>query len=336
MNEKNYKGIDLNLLLVFAVLMRERSTTGAAKCLCLSQSAVSQNLRRLRDITNDELFVRARGGITPTSRALALYRDILPSLDNIEQAMKNRDSFVPANTTRHFKVRLMGIESIMLAPALLERVQAQAPNLTISISSGGPPCDPISFLEEDGFDLAVAATMPGRVTHSWQRSADLPEEPIVCIYDGERLNLPCPITLEDYIKTPHIMPFLDTQRLTMVDDALSAVNLTRFRAIYSDDHAGMPFYLQKTRAIANFPLRTAKMVADTCGLAMSPLPLEVEPYRTTVYWHARNDADLGHIWLRSLVTEAAVNIGAEPAISSPSIVPRSGTTQVRQKQREFS
>jgi len=84
MLEDKIKNIDLNLLIIFAVVMRERSTTAAAHHLCVGQSAVSQSLRRLRVIMGDELFCRDRRGVKPTPRAVALYRDVVPALKAIE------------------------------------------------------------------------------------------------------------------------------------------------------------------------------------------------------------------------------------------------------------
>jgi hypothetical protein len=54
---------DLNLLLLFAVVLEERHVGGAAERLSLSASAVSHGLGRLRRLLNDPLFLR-----TPKSR----------------------------------------------------------------------------------------------------------------------------------------------------------------------------------------------------------------------------------------------------------------------------
>jgi hypothetical protein len=61
--------IDLNLLLVFDALFRHRSVVSAAEELCLSSSACSHALSRLRSALGDELFVRFGNGMQPTARA---------------------------------------------------------------------------------------------------------------------------------------------------------------------------------------------------------------------------------------------------------------------------
>jgi DNA-binding transcriptional LysR family regulator len=72
MNEINLRRADLNLLVVFQVLLSERHVGRAAKRLALTQSAASHALGRLRELFGDPLFVRHPKGVEPTSRALSL------------------------------------------------------------------------------------------------------------------------------------------------------------------------------------------------------------------------------------------------------------------------
>src|SRR5215471_3073588 len=84
MNKINLRRADLNLLVVFQVLLSERHVGRAAKRLGLTQSAASHALGRLRDLFRDPLFVRHPKGIEPTSRALNLapaIADILSRAD---------------------------------------------------------------------------------------------------------------------------------------------------------------------------------------------------------------------------------------------------------------
>jgi DNA-binding transcriptional LysR family regulator len=79
MNEINLHRADLNLLVVFQVLLSERHVGRAAKRLSLTQSATSHALGRLRNLLGDPLFVRHPKGIEPTSRAL----DLAPAIADI-------------------------------------------------------------------------------------------------------------------------------------------------------------------------------------------------------------------------------------------------------------
>ena len=55
MHQGRFRNLDLNLLRVFDEVMAERSLTRAAHKLALTQPAVSNALRRLRDSLGDEL-----------------------------------------------------------------------------------------------------------------------------------------------------------------------------------------------------------------------------------------------------------------------------------------
>ena len=72
MNPPNFRTLDLNLLRVFDEVMAERSLTRAARNLSLTQPAVSNALRRLRETLGDDLVQRSGQGVAPTPRALAI------------------------------------------------------------------------------------------------------------------------------------------------------------------------------------------------------------------------------------------------------------------------
>jgi len=72
MKEMNLARFDLNLLVVFEVLMQERHVGRAGDRLHLTQPAVSHALRRLRGLVNDPLFVKHARGIRRTPRAECL------------------------------------------------------------------------------------------------------------------------------------------------------------------------------------------------------------------------------------------------------------------------
>ena len=68
----NIRHVDLNLLVYLNVLIDEQSVSKAANKLALTQPAMSNALKRLRDLFDDPLLVRAAGAMTPTAKALSL------------------------------------------------------------------------------------------------------------------------------------------------------------------------------------------------------------------------------------------------------------------------
>lgn len=98
-NMNTLQKVNLNLLVVFIVLMHERSATRAAKKLSRTQPAVSASLRSLRATFRDKLFTRKSQGMRPTRVATALYQDLLPSLDMIEAVLNERMSAARSAST---------------------------------------------------------------------------------------------------------------------------------------------------------------------------------------------------------------------------------------------
>src|SRR2546423_14619635 len=92
--------LDLNLLVVFAAVLKTRSTTLAADELDISQSAVSNALRRPRSHFDDALFVKTADGMAPTPLAEQPARPIHAGLHHIRQALAERRGVRPAARRR--------------------------------------------------------------------------------------------------------------------------------------------------------------------------------------------------------------------------------------------
>ena len=92
----DWRRLDLNLLRVFAQLLRDRHVSRAALALGLSQPAVSNALRRLRAELGDELFHRTASGMQPTPYALQVAPALTQALDLIGGALSAAHAFDPA------------------------------------------------------------------------------------------------------------------------------------------------------------------------------------------------------------------------------------------------
>jgi DNA-binding transcriptional LysR family regulator len=79
--------LDLNLLRVFDAIMSEQNLTRAASRLAMTQPAVSNALRRLRDALGDELLIRTAHGVKPTPRAETLWPSVRRALSELEEAV---------------------------------------------------------------------------------------------------------------------------------------------------------------------------------------------------------------------------------------------------------
>src|ERR1700761_5233265 len=125
------RSIDLNLLLVFDVLYRTRNTTRAAEQLHLTQPAVSNALKRLRDRFDDVLFIKSAAGMEPTPRADAIAQYVDEALASIRLAVQAGQAFDPAVTARTFRLYLSDIGQSVFIPPLAARLRDAAPNVRV-------------------------------------------------------------------------------------------------------------------------------------------------------------------------------------------------------------
>ena len=91
----NLERVDLNLLIYLDVLLREKNVTRAAEQLGVTQPAMSNILRRLRNLFNDPLLIRSSEGMTPTERALELQPRIRDALSDLSMILEPRTEFRP-------------------------------------------------------------------------------------------------------------------------------------------------------------------------------------------------------------------------------------------------
>lgn len=126
MNEINLRNLDLNLLVVFRVLMEEGNVNRAAEKLNRTPSAVSHALGRLRDQLSDPLLVRVGGQMRPSPRAPRLYDELKPLLGKIERTLQPPTPFNAATSRRTFRVSGPIVDSVMAE--LMTQMYQEAPN----------------------------------------------------------------------------------------------------------------------------------------------------------------------------------------------------------------
>ena len=149
----NFRTLDLNLLRVFDEVMAERSLTRAARNLSLTQPAVSNALRRLRDTLGDELVVRDGQGMAPTPRALTLWPTVREALGQL-QASLAPSGFEPATATTTFVLAMADATAAELMPGLIDILEREAPGVAMRVVPLTTR-DPRALLADGKADLAV-------------------------------------------------------------------------------------------------------------------------------------------------------------------------------------
>jgi LysR family transcriptional regulator, mexEF-oprN operon transcriptional activator len=293
-NVNEFRGLDLNVLLTFVALMRERSVTKAAAKLFLGPPAVSMALRRLRDLFGDPLFVRTRQGMEPTPRALELFPRIEASLGEVHAAVFEPPVFEASRLERTVRFAAPDDLELALVPSLLAYLAEQAPKVRLVVR----PSDfrsVLGALDSDDAELALTA-MPDRM-ESWHRCRVLHQESFLCLYDRQQLGRKGPLTLKQYIGTPHLLLSPRGEASGPIDDELAKQGLKREVLVSVAHFPLMPFLLRKTPSLVNMPARAARFYAQEFGLEVCELPIPSSSFEVGLLWHAKNDAEPALRWL---------------------------------------
>src|SRR5262245_39672615 len=221
----NLGRVDLNLLVALDALLTERSVTRAAAHIGIGQSAMSHNLARLRGLFGDELMTRGPAGMQPTPRALALADPVRIALAQIETLVSRAEAFDPATAERTFRIAMPDSTEVLIGPALLAYVCEHAPGIRFRFyAAEGQGL--LEDLDADRIDLAigVGAFTGGQVHH---KRRVLATDSYLVMFNAEKVHIKPPISLEDYVRLPHVLTSLRRGERGVVDEALEKLGLSR-------------------------------------------------------------------------------------------------------------
>ncbi len=308
LNESYLRRVNLNLLVVFMVLMREGSVTRAAERLYVTQAAVSAALARLREVLGDPLFVRMPSGMEPTPQARRIAERLAGPLQAIQEALSENVVFDPDQDRRTFVLGLSDDLEVTLAPRLLEHLQTHHPLIrlnTVQLSRTSV----VDMLEQDVIDVALSPP-------PYERAESLGAQvcvqaDYVCMYDPGRVPLDGDISLAEFVALPHIVVSSLRQPHGVVDTGLMPYDMQR-RVLTSTSHyAGLISLLKNVAAISTVPLHVARSFQALAGLRFCALPIALPKYSVSLYWHGKNNGADDNLWLRALILEQLA--GLEPA-----------------------
>ncbi|OSZ72699.1 LysR family transcriptional regulator [Sphingomonas sp. IBVSS1] len=298
-SDTELRRLDLTLLLVFLGLVRHRKAIVVAAELGLTPSAVSQALKRLRHQFGDPLFLRQPHGLEPTAIALALAGPVGTAVEALRHAMGATRQFDPATASGIIRLAALDAAQIVLVPALIRQLQAQAPGLQLAVLPLGRG-DALAALASGEADAAIGFI--------WNVPDAINQQPLYTedyLVAGPPALLAGGLDLETYLAAPHVLVSPGGGLSGIVDEALAAKGRNR-RVI-----AALPAFLpalvaaSAAGALVTLPRRIALAHAASHGLAVSEPPLAIRPYPVALFWHRRNDGDARREWLAGQLVQAA-------------------------------
>src|ERR1700754_291777 len=304
----NLGRIDLNLLVHLDALLSEQSVTRAASRVGIGQSAMSHNLARLRELFGDELLTRCPEGMRLTPRAATLLDPVRTMLAQVETLVSRDQAFDPATAMGTFRFGLSDSMEVLIMPSLLARLREVAPGIQLRLYH----FDASRLLDEldaDEMDLAIGydLLLRGQFHHKRRK---LFTETYLCMFNAEMTGLAPPISLDDYLRIPHVMTSLRPGHRApgIVDKALEKVGLRRTVALTTPRFLTTPSLVARAPVIVTMQARLARRFAAELGLSLSPVPVDMGEITISLLWHASYDHDPAHAWLREQVVQLAAEL----------------------------
>jgi len=290
---------DLNLFLSLHALLHTRNVTQAGDWLGVTQPAMSSDLRRLRQMFNDELLVRAGRDYHLTELAESLVEPVSRAVAAIERVITWRPTFDPRLDTRSFSIAMSDHVMALLLPALAVRLPEEAPGITLRVRGlPGLATDPVTATELSEVDLSIGAFSS---THA--RVEVLYTDRWVCAVSNDNPEVGDQMSLELFSRLPHAEWQLRTPAIQSHAEVLyRSKGIQRQVCLVTESFALLPTLVRGTRMVALVHERLARQVP---GLKLLEPPVPIPDVQESMYWSPSMDHEPGHAWLRDLMRSVA-------------------------------
>jgi len=290
---------DLNLLYTFEAIWRDRSVTGAAESLGLTQAAVSASLKRLREEYEDKLFTPVGRKMEPTPLASDLAPMLLDVLSMVRKTQVERRRFEPATAKRMFTVRTRDIGEAVSFPQIMAALAECAPGIrlrtvfrsipeTVSGMAGGQ----IDFAL--GFLPSLEAGIHRRLIHT---------QHYVCVMRAGHPLAGKKMTLERFSESEHLLVEYSGSGHIQLERALIDAGARSRIKIRLPQYLAAPHFVVSSDLLWSAPAVLAETLAKHYPLVIKPLPLDLPSFEIFLYWHDRYHQDPANKWMRDFVVQ---------------------------------
>ena len=298
----NLRRLDLNLLVLFDVLMQERNVSKAAARVFLSQPAMSNALNRLRQMLDDPILVRTSQGMEATPRARQLEGPIRSLLAQMTWQLEKRTPFDPAAARDHFVIATTDYSENVVLPHLTRLFSLQAPNACLETRALGHEL-PERALERREIALVLGVedymVPSGRLeTRPWIKDR------LVCLVNPARKQTHgSNISLKQFLEARHVYPSPLGVKTNIVESWLAKRGHSRSIAVITRSYLAAALIVQKTDYVLSLPERVARSMVKLFGLKMLQPPRGFPGFRINIIRHPLYENEPAFRWLRQQVEQ---------------------------------
>jgi DNA-binding transcriptional LysR family regulator len=305
----NFQTLDLNLLRVFDAVMAERNLTRAAARLSLTQPAVSNALRRLREAAGEELLTRATHGVIPTPYAERLWPEVRAALGQL-QAVLDPGDFDARRDAVNFRLAMADATAAVLLPPLITHIETEQALVSLRVLPLSTR-DPRAMLERGEVDIAVGyfpEAIAELETRDQQRTLHhqrLAESEYVCVMRRGHPLANGELTLDDFCTAHHLLVSFSGRPHGFVDQALSALKRSRRIVLTVNQFFTAGRVVARSDLLTVLPASFVEATGYKSQLVERQLPMAMPRIHVEAMWHMRHDRLSAHQWLRARLVEAA-------------------------------
>ena len=288
------KDTDLNLFIAFDVIYTEKNLTKSGQVLGITQPAVSNALARLRDLFNDELFIRTSRGMIPTPVANQLIGDIRNALSLIQNTISVSEKFDPSTAEMTFKISIGDTSEYRLLPLLIKELAEIAPKVKVETYLTARKDAPRE-LASGAIDFSIDP--PLQSDQHLKHEKIYQEDYVMIVREDHPILKKQKISIEDYLDLSHIHISNRKTGMGHVDMTLYKLGLSRDIYLRAQHFLVAPYIVEQS----DMAITTTKGFAVDRNLAWRELPFDIDPLILHLYWHENNDNESSSKWMRDLM-----------------------------------
>lgn len=281
--------IDINLYPLFIAIYEQRSISKAAKILCITQSAASHALQRLRQHLKDDLFVRVSNQMLATPFAEQIYPVIKNALILIQSISMQKQSFDP-NSIQTLKVAVHDEIEPIIFPKLVEHFQKL--NLIIQFSSIKLDRKTIiTDLATQQIDFVI--DLEQNLGEKIQFNKLAQDQFVVCTQQ-KMMNEAI------YLASPHIGVSSRRTGVLVEDIYLNRQQFSRQIFLRCQHYStALQILTQEPQLILTIPKNILAHLRLAQNLNIFDVPVDLPYINMGMYWHKDLELNLRHQFLRS-------------------------------------
>ncbi len=283
--------LDLNLLRVFDVVYSKRSLSEAAAVLCVTQSAVSHAVARLREHVGDPLFTRQGRGVAPTQLAKQLEPAIREALSGRSRALLEGRAFEPRRDVSRVVLALPDELEALLLPEIFAALQESAPQVSLAAVRLERP-QLKGDLAAGRFDLALDVA---RAAEDDLLSERLLADTFCVVSARDRRRL----DRESYLAGRHVAVSSRRTGPALEDFRFGIDGVHRKVVVRCQRYETACRIVATSDLLLTMPLRLAEVRRRLLDLRVFAPPIRIPGIEIRLYWHRRSDESPVNRWLRT-------------------------------------